>query len=80
MERVLVTGGAGFIGSHVSAALLRAGFRARILDNLSPQIHGGVPRWLDWLAADGIEFQRDRLEAANAELSAREMLGAASVS
>jgi dTDP-L-rhamnose 4-epimerase len=58
MQRVLVTGGAGFIGSHVAAALLKARFRVRILDNLSPQIHGGVPRGLDWLSTEGIEFQR----------------------
>src|SRR5687767_9062519 len=58
MQRVLVTGGAGFIGSHVTAALLRSGFRVRILDNLSPQIHGAVPRGLDWLSGEGIEFQR----------------------
>lgn len=54
----LITGGAGFIGSHVTAALLRAGFRVRILDSLSPQIHGAVPRGLEWLSAPGVEFQR----------------------
>jgi dTDP-L-rhamnose 4-epimerase len=37
--RVLVTGGAGFIGSHVTDLLLSAGYSVRILDNLSPQIH-----------------------------------------
>lgn len=58
MGHVLITGGAGFIGSHVTAALLRAGFRVRILDNLSPQIHDTVPRGLEWLSAAGIEFQR----------------------
>jgi dTDP-L-rhamnose 4-epimerase len=37
---ILVTGGAGFIGSHVVRRALTAGHRVRILDNLSPQIHG----------------------------------------
>jgi len=37
---VLITGGAGFIGSHVTEELLRRGHRVRILDNLSVQVHG----------------------------------------
>jgi dTDP-L-rhamnose 4-epimerase len=41
--RVLVTGGAGFIGSHVTDLLLAQGYTVRILDNLSPQIHGPDP-------------------------------------
>ena len=32
--KVLVTGGAGFIGSHIAEALVRAGHRVRVLDNL----------------------------------------------
>ena len=37
---VLITGGAGFIGSHVSDELLRNGYEVRVLDTLLPQVHG----------------------------------------
>ena len=43
-KRVLITGGAGFIGSHVTDLLLSAGYSVRILDNLSPQVHHDNPR------------------------------------
>src|SRR4051794_11358132 len=49
-ELVLVTGGAGFIGSHLSDELLRHGYRVRALDSLSPQVHGperARPAYLD---------------------------------
>ncbi len=39
-EKVLVTGGAGFIGSFIVDELVRRGYRVRILDNLEPQVHG----------------------------------------
>lgn len=39
-ETVLITGGAGFIGSHLADYYLKAGFNVRVLDNLTPQVHG----------------------------------------
>ncbi len=47
--RVLITGGAGFIGSHVADLLLARGYAVRALDNLSPQVHGDGerPAYLD---------------------------------
>jgi dTDP-L-rhamnose 4-epimerase len=47
MPRVLVTGGAGFIGSHTVDHLLAGGYEVRILDNLQPRVHPlGVPAYL----------------------------------
>ena len=39
-KRILITGGAGFIGSHLADNLLRHGHEVRALDCLSPQVHG----------------------------------------
>ena len=52
MTRVLITGGAGFIGSHAATALLAAGYEVRILDNLSPQVHGVGRHRPSYLTAD----------------------------
>ena len=41
-DLVLITGGAGFIGSHLTDELLKRGYRVRIIDNLLPQVHGSV--------------------------------------
>jgi dTDP-L-rhamnose 4-epimerase len=53
---VLVTGGAGFIGSHLCDDLLGAGYRVRVLDSLSPQVHGPDRERPDYLA-DDVELQ-----------------------
>lgn len=48
-DRVLITGGAGFVGSHLADRLLAEGYRVRVLDNLTEQVHGeyGWPDYLD---------------------------------
>jgi dTDP-L-rhamnose 4-epimerase len=39
-KKVLITGGAGFVGSHVADELLTRGYAVRVLDNFAPQVHG----------------------------------------
>jgi dTDP-L-rhamnose 4-epimerase len=60
--RVLITGGAGFIGSHLADRLLADGHEVRALDNLDPQVHTDGER-PDYLAGE-VELQvgdvRDR--------------------
>ncbi len=43
-ERILITGGAGFIGSHLARHLLREGYEVRALDCLDPEVHPGRGR------------------------------------
>lgn len=43
MSRVLITGGAGFIGSHIALKLIDKGYEVSVLDNLLEQIHGADP-------------------------------------
>ena len=59
-HRVLITGGAGFVGSHLADALLEHGCEVRIYDNLSPQVHpDGRPSYL----SDEVELvRRDMLD------------------
>lgn len=62
--KVLVTGGAGFVGSHIVDALIEQGHRVRILDNLDPQVHGKQQQLPDYLNPKA-EFVRG--DVCNAE-------------
>lgn len=52
MQKVLITGGAGFIGSHLADELLAHGYRVRVLDSLDPQVHGEQRRRPEYLAKE----------------------------
>lgn len=67
--RVLVTGGAGFIGSHLVDGLLAEGYVVRVLDNLNPQVHGAsgtAPDYLNREAELLVGDVRDREAVAKA--------------
>lgn len=44
MKNILITGGAGFIGSNLALKLIEKGYNITVLDNLSQQIHGDNPK------------------------------------
>lgn len=67
--KVLVTGGAGFVGSHLVDALLAQGHEVRVLDALDPQVHGESrrrPAYLDPRAELLVGDVRDRSLVARA--------------
>jgi dTDP-L-rhamnose 4-epimerase len=51
-KHILITGGAGFIGSHVADELLKHCCSVRVLDNLSAQVHGPGAKRPEYLSAD----------------------------
>lgn len=67
MSLVLVTGGAGFIGSHTVDKLIESGFDVRILDNLQKPVHlKGKPSYLNPEAEFILGDVRDKFTLVNA--------------
>ena len=64
-ERVLITGGAGFIGSHLADELLSRGKNVRALDNLCSQVHGSCAMRPEYLCPE-VEVMRGDVRDADA--------------
>ena len=64
-QHVLITGGAGFIGSHLARELLAAGYRVRAFDNLTPQVHGPGQKRPEYLP-DDVELIRGDIRDGHA--------------
>lgn len=70
-QRVLITGGAGFIGSHLADELLEHGYQVRVLDCLLPQVHGPGAQRPEYLSADVELVVGDVRDAAAVERALR---------
>jgi dTDP-L-rhamnose 4-epimerase len=74
INKILITGGAGFIGSALSLKLLEKGYYIRVLDNLVEQVHGQEPEksYTYNLIKDKTEFIKGDVTDRNAWISAIE--------
>lgn len=70
--KILVTGGAGFIGSHLVDALVERGYQVRIMDALVTQVHGPAADWPAWVPPD---VQKIRGDVSDIEVWARALEG-----
>jgi dTDP-L-rhamnose 4-epimerase len=59
IDKVLVTGGAGFIGSHTLDSLLERGYHVIILDNLEPQVHGEANKLPEYISKNVVFIRGD---------------------
>lgn len=62
-KQVLITGGAGFIGSHLANELINKGYKVKILDNLLPQVHGRDASRPDYLNREAELLEGDVRDA-----------------
>ncbi|WP_057937806.1 NAD-dependent epimerase/dehydratase family protein [Algoriphagus resistens] len=51
-KNILITGGAGFIGSHLCDEQIKHGYKIRVQNNLTSQVHGGERLRPDYLAVE----------------------------
>jgi dTDP-L-rhamnose 4-epimerase len=70
-KRILITGGAGFIGSHVADELLERGYRVRALDCLAEQVHGAAGERPDYLSG---QVELIRGDVRDRELTRRALI------
>ena len=73
LNRVLVTGGAGFIGSHTVDLLLKKGYRVRILDSLQDRVH--PQGWPEYLPAEVEKVRGDVRNRADWEQALTDVEG-----
>src|SRR4051812_17972660 len=69
--QILITGGAGFIGSHLADDLISRGHRVRVLDCLDPQVHGSEGRRPSYLHPDVELIEGDVRDAAIVQAALR---------
>lgn len=67
MSKVLVTGGAGFIGSHLAERLIQEGYKVTVLDDLSTGNQDWVPEKCDFIYGNVTDLETVRLAMAGQE-------------